>query len=96
MNRNHFLMIGVVILFLGIQVHIVDTYVLSEKATKVIARRTDDQSAPAITGSRLIKATNGPDALAKKSIQPPDWLGWMLMSIGSVMVLQSFAMPKPS
>jgi hypothetical protein len=27
-------------------------------------------------------------------IHPPEWIGWMLISLGSVLVLHSLAMPK--
>jgi hypothetical protein len=31
----------------------------------------------------------------KKVIQPPEWLGWCMMSIGGVLILHSLAMRKP-
>lgn len=30
-----------------------------------------------------------------KTFQPPEWIGWALLSIGAVLVLHSLAMPKP-
>ena len=39
-------------------------------------------------------AKNSPRA-AQRTIRPPKWLGWAFLSAGAVLVLQSFAMPKP-
>jgi hypothetical protein len=32
---------------------------------------------------------------ARKVISPPDWIGWSLISIGSVLILHSWGMKKP-
>jgi hypothetical protein len=32
----------------------------------------------------------------RKVLQPPEWLGWAIISVGAVFVLHSLAMPKPS
>jgi hypothetical protein len=85
-NRNHYLMAGLVLLCLGVQLRLVESFVLNEKASNVIAARS--QSKPA-----QFLAAAGPTP--RKEIHPPGWLGWALMSIGSVLILQSLAMPKP-
>ena len=33
--------------------------------------------------------------LPPKTFRPPEWLGWSLLSIGSVLVLHSWGMKKP-
>ena len=33
--------------------------------------------------------------LAKKTVKPPDWLGFSLISIGAVLILHSWGMKKP-
>jgi len=38
-NRNQYFLIGLVILLLGLQVRMVETYVLNEKASKFLAER---------------------------------------------------------
>lgn len=92
LNRNQFLMLGTVVLLLGVQFRMVDTFVLTPEATKFLAEKTGKLPAQELGGSYLMSAS-GP--LASKSIQPPVWLGWALISVGSVMTLHSFTMRKP-
>lgn len=96
MNRNHFLMLGLVVLMLGIQLQIVDEYVLTDQATQVAAKVTGKAPGPEAQSASLFMPASGPAPLTQKTITPPDWLGWLLMSVGSVLVLHSFAMPRPN
>ncbi len=32
----------------------------------------------------------------KKTIRPPRWLGWIMLTSGAVMCLHAFALPKPN
>jgi hypothetical protein len=43
----------------------------------------------------MLALTTDLGAGPKKVVQPPEWLGWCLMSIGGVLVLHSLAMRKP-
>ena len=87
-NRNHYLIAGLVLLFLGIQLRLVDSYVLNEATTRVLT----PASGNALTQSPLLASiTPAP----RKVIEPPEWLGWALMSIGSVLVLHALAMKAP-
>ena len=38
-NRNQYFLAGIIILLLGVQLKFVDSYVLNEKATQIIAKR---------------------------------------------------------
>jgi len=95
MNRNHFLLIGLVVLFLGIQLRLVEGYVLNEKASKFLAERLDKQPAAiqATTPNPLFAQPTPP--VSKRTINPPKFLGWILVSVGGVLVLHSLAMRKP-
>ncbi|MCA9267109.1 MAG: hypothetical protein KDA41_01495 [Planctomycetales bacterium] len=98
LNRNQFFMIGIVLFVLGLQVKFVDSYVLTEDAASFVAKRISKPSAPAtgaVTQSFASMSTAAAPA-GKRTIHPPQWLGWALMSIGAVMILHSLAMPKPS
>ena len=88
LNRNHYFMIGLFVLCLGIQFRLVESYVLNERASKFITART-----AAVTSTAQFLPSVGPTP--RKVIAPPDWLGWAMMSIGSVLILHSLAMPKP-
>jgi hypothetical protein len=88
-NRNQFFMVGVFVLFLGIQFRLVESATLNEKATRFLAART---GSAATTGALAILPTS---SLPKKVIHPPQWLGWSLISVGAVCILHSLAMKRP-
>jgi hypothetical protein len=98
LNRNQYFMIGLVILFLGIQVKCVDSYVLTERAASFMAKRLGKEQSAASSGPLMQSFTaaslSSPPA-AYRSVEPPAWLGWALMSIGAVLILHSLAMGKP-
>jgi hypothetical protein len=86
-NRNHYLMAGLVVLCLGVQFRMVESYVLNEKVSALMASH-----APPSKPSQFLPSV-GPTP--RKEFRPPQWLGWALMSVGSVLILHSLAMPKP-
>jgi hypothetical protein len=90
LNRHQFFFIGLVILLLGLQLRYVSSYVLNPQATKFLAERTGQSSS-----TPLLTATAGTFAAPRKTLQPPEWLSWCLMSVGAVLCLHSLAMPKP-
>lgn len=93
-NRNQYFMMGLLLLFLGIQLRLVDSYVLTDKATSFLAEHFQKSNDAVTDGaSRLMRAAGPP---IRKIIHPPEWLGWCLMSIGSVLILHSLAMPRPA
>jgi hypothetical protein len=89
-NRNHYFMIGIIVLLLGLQFRLVDTYVLNEKTTRFLAERSPGASSAQTT----LVSLSGP--VSRKVVRPPEWLGWALVSVGSVLVLHSLALPRPS
>jgi hypothetical protein len=91
LNRNQFLFIGLVVLMLGIQVRYVRAYVLNPEATKFLADRTGQSSS--VTDTLFALAPGAP--ATRKTLEPPDWLPWCLISVGAVLCLHSLAMPKP-
>lgn len=92
MNRNSWFLVGLLVLFFGLQVRMVDTFVLNERVTKFLAERA--QPAVADSGSFPRFLTSASPS-AKKSIHPPKWMGFALVSVGSVLILHSLAMKKP-
>ena len=92
LNRNQWFFLGLVILLMGIQLRMVSAYVLNEDATRFLAERT--QSITSADGAMFQLSTDlgaGP----RKVIHPPEWLGWCLISVGSVLILHSLAMRRP-
>jgi hypothetical protein len=92
LNRHQFLFIGLLVLFVGVQVRYVSAYVLNPQATKFIAERTGQSPAT----SSVLAATAGTFAAPRKVLEPPEWLSWCLISVGAVLCLHSLAMPRPA
>lgn len=90
-NRNQYFLAGIVLLLLGIQFRQVDTYVLNEHVSRALARRAGDTTQKTVS----FLPSLGPVA-PRKSIRPPEWLGWAVGSVGAVLILHSLAMPKPA
>ena len=86
LNRHQFLFIGLIFVY-------VSAYVLNPEATQFLAEHTGKAS-PA--SSSIFAATAGTGMGPRKTLEPPEWLSWCLISIGAVLVLHSLAMPKPS
>ena len=91
-NRNQFFLVGVLVVLLGLQLRVVDRNVLNEKTTKFLAERTTKSNASA---SSLLGFSGGSSTLPRRVVQPPEWSGWCLMSIGAVLILHSFALRRP-
>lgn len=89
LNRNHYFMAGVVLLLLGVQLRIVDSYVLNEKSTRIL---TPQPTTTLMAVRPLIQSVSSPQ---HKVVKPPEALGWALMSIGSVLILHALAMKAP-
>jgi len=89
-NRNQYFLMGLVLLLLGIQFRLVDTYVLNEETTRILVERMGKP--PLVARSSSLLPAVGPN---RRVVQPPEWLGWALMSIGSVLILHSLALKRP-
>ena len=94
MNRHHFFLTGLVLLYLGLQFRFVETFVLNSKTSTFLAQRFGSETS--ITANQMARflptSMSGP---ITRSVTPPEWIGWALISIGSVLVLHALAMPKP-
>jgi len=91
MNRNQFFFLGIVLLLLGLQFRIVSSYILTDDATRFLAERTGASNAQ----SAMVDLANNLGETSHKVIYPPDWLGWCLISVGSVLILHSFVLRGP-
>jgi hypothetical protein len=95
-NRYQCFMAGLVVFLLGIQLRMVEAFVLNERATQFLAQRMQE-----IKGNQVASAGDLPTLfaaqapIAKKRLEPPKWIGWAMVSVGSVLILQSLVMKKP-
>jgi len=98
MNRNHFFLVGLVLLYVGLQFRFVESFVLNDKSSKFLAQKFGSAEASGVlnitqAAQRLFPASVSTSST--RSVTPPEWVGWALLSIGSVLVLHALAMPKP-
>jgi len=100
-NRNQFFMIGLIILGIGVQLRMVDSYVLTPDATTFIAKHMKKRAKAAngqpavIQPTEIAVASAMPIPTKRRTIHPPNWLGWSLLSIGSVLILHALALKSP-
>lgn len=96
LNRNQFMLIGLVLLLLGLQLRLIDTFVLNEKSTRFLAQqKVKAQQQETWTFPASLAAKAPIPVVARKKIHPPPWLGLTLISVGAVLVLHSLVMRKP-
>jgi|SRR5436190_16912405 len=95
-NRNQYFLAGLVVFLLGIQLRVVDGFVLNERATQLLAQRMQQ-----LKGQQIASASESATLLAAAPpghthrLHPPNWFGWSLVSVGSVLILYSLALKKP-
>lgn len=91
-NRNQWFLAGMVLLLLGGQFRMIDSVELTPEFTKFLAERTDHPVAAASEKADLA----GVDApFPSKTFTPPEFIGWALLSVGSVLVLHALSMQRP-
>lgn len=96
LNRNQFMLIGLILLLLGVQLRLIDTFVLNEESTRFLAQQKMKAEQPKTwTFPASLTAKAPVPVITRKKIKPPRWLGLTLISIGTVLVLHSLAMRKP-
>ncbi len=92
LNRNNLLLWGVLLLFFGLQFHYFDSYILTEKASNVYFDRFEKKSKPPEIKNSFLE--DAPQVTERKTIKPPIWLGRCLMSVGAVLIFQSFIVKR--
>jgi hypothetical protein len=91
-TRNQFFFAGFLCLLMGLQFHTVESAELTPEFTQFLAERTGHPLASVNNAAQNFMQSDKPPA--KKTVRPPDWLGWSLVSVGGVLVLHSWAMKK--
>jgi hypothetical protein len=92
-TRNQYFFAGLVLLLLGLEFNMVETFTLNGRFTQFLAERTGHPMASVgATTQPMFQTEVSP---GQRNWQPPDWLGWSLISFGSVLILHSMAMKKP-
>ncbi len=92
MTRNRYFMLGVLMILLGIQFRMIDSFVLNESTTRALARMSKQSSVASNDsfGDFLMQVHPRPT----KRVSPPRWLGLALIAVGSVVSLHAIAIPR--
>ena len=93
-TRNQYFLAGLVLLFLGGELLSVESFTLTPEFTLFLAKQTNHPIASVNAVTETLVPNSG-SAIPPKTLVPPEWLGWSLVSFGSVLVLHSWAMKKP-
>ena len=91
-TRNQWFMGGLVLLLLGGQFRMIDSVVLTPEFTKFLAERVGH---PAAAADNALGTLVNIDAVPPKTLRPPDWFSWALVSVGAVLVLHALSMKRP-
>ena len=87
MKREHYLLVGLVLFFIGLQFRLVDSFTLSEKSSRFVSAQMGQPV--------IVQTVNAwPNAAMRKVVRPPRLIGLAFMSIGSVLALQGMALGK--
>ena len=95
-TRNQWFMFGIIFLALGIQLRLVDSYELNEAASRAVTKQAVEQQ-PEIQKRASLFVTQVSEQVGVKPrrvIRPPEWIGWLLSSIGVVLIMHSLAMKR--
>lgn len=91
-NRHSLFLWGAMLLFFGLQFHYFDSFVLTEKASKIYYSRFEKKAKVEKPASPFL--AEAPEMDPRKTFRPPDWLGRCLMSVGGVLVAQALMIRK--
>ena len=95
LSRQHFLILGVMIILIGVQLRFVQSYVLTPRATQFIEAKIKKASLQTVDSYDpydhfLIEAAPH----EQRSFTPPRWLGWAMISVGAVLMLHGITIRK--
>ncbi len=92
LDKHKLLLWGTLILFFGIQFHYFNSYVLTEKASKVYYSRFEKKAKVDVPKSKFLQKEE--EESPRKTFRPPNWLGRCLISVGAVLVVQAIMLRK--
>lgn len=93
MNRHRYMVVGFVLLIFGLQLRFVESYVLTPRFTKFLAEQTGHPMVAVNSTVEMVSGTSDAAPAVKKTLHPPDWIGWAILSFGGVLVFHAFALP---
>jgi hypothetical protein len=92
--RNRYFLLGVLLILLGVQFRMVESFVLNDRATRTLARVTKTTPVADNSSMGAIMSYVYPNQTAK--IEPPRWLGLACIALGAVVSLHALSIPRSS
>lgn len=92
MYRNRYFLTGILLILLGVQFRMVQSFVLNEPTTRVLAKVTKDTAVADQSTMSSLMMTVHPKPM--KRVTPPRWLGLSLIAIGAVISCHAVVIPK--
>lgn len=89
--RHRYFLLGILLVLLGVQFRMIDSFVLNEKATRVLAKVTQTKVASESTFGSWMSVVSGPPM---KRVTPPRWIGLVMIAAGAVICFHAFSIPK--
>ncbi len=93
MTRNRYFLLGVLLVLLGVQFRMVESFVLNEPTTRALARVTRNTPIASnndFMSTMILQVHPKPT----KRVAPPRWLGLAFIAVGTVVALHALAIPK--
>jgi hypothetical protein len=92
-DRNRYFMFGVILFLLGLQFRLVDSFVLNESSTRALHKFAQSSKiADSNVATDIFMDVGSP----RKSVKPPNWVGFVLLTVGGVMSLHAMVLPRGS
>lgn len=92
--RNRYFLLGILLLLLGIQFRMVQSFVLNEQATRALARISKETAVADNSGMGAMLMQIYPKPT--KRVAPPRWLGLSMIAIGAVISCHALTIPGPN
>lgn len=90
--RNRYFLFGILLLLGGVQFRMIDSFLLNESTTRVLAKVT--KTTPVADNSMIDSLFWKVAPAPRKRIQPPRWLGLAMIAMGSVIGFHALAIPR--
>jgi hypothetical protein len=94
-NRNHYLLAGLVVFLMGLQFRAIESFTLNRECSHFIATRFPKKSQTSAASATVTNMAIESGSPKLRTVTPPRWLGYAMMSVGAVFILHSLGMKKP-
>ena len=91
MYRSRYFLIGVLLILLGVQFRMVDSFVLNAPATEMLTTVTEKVKVASTSNSSLFTRLYRSPTYR---VTPPRWLGLAMIAVGAVISFHAMSVPR--